>query len=163
MILFRGRLIRPSTDDFFIWELFPKIFPNSKEIKLLIKSQPTKEEYRQGCVDWIVEELITYQEILDRKNELRPDLRMQLPELVYHVESGMIAPDTICDPFSLTTTDVITFDSWENAKLAYDNTFNYENIIEFKEINSICNNTIDHEFFIDGIKFDNWDNWVSKI
>jgi len=160
MILFKGRLTRPSTDDFFIWELF-QIFPGPlREIEFLLKSQATKEQYPQGCINWIVEELITYQEILDRKNELRPDLRMQLPKLTYHVESGIIAPDTLCDPFSLTTTEVITFDTWENAKFAYDTTFSDENIIRLKQINSICNNTITHEYFIDGVKFD---NWIPKI
>lgn len=143
---------RPSLDHLFFIEKFDTqsciIYPSFGEHK------PNLE---LGIIGSITGEQITWAEMFDRSDELRPDLRelaqsVDKTDYLNNIEKCGIGP--IFNPFSLTLTIITEYTTLENALHVINDVFyTDENVrntnLKFEETN---NTVISEELFIDGVK-----------
>jgi hypothetical protein len=115
------KLTRPSLDHRFLLEIienmtlleFPSNYYEYQAIKRLGKID--------GLVDTYHDEVISWEEIYARKDELRSDLRDWLVENHFNIQKNFqLSNDSsstgpLLNPFSLTFTKHIIFDTMENA------------------------------------------------
>ena len=159
-VVYKTQVTRPSLGDLFVYELLygvPNIFSYQSE-----KPQQYWQKIRvekQGCLDAVYEESISWTEFFDRKNELRPDIKDLIES---YSLSDMIGFGPCINLFSLTHTQLLMFDTLENAKFAYDTTlFGDEQLImKVKTALETTNNTCVHTMLVNDVKVE---DWVPKI
>lgn len=144
-VIYKARFTRPSLNHMFVHEddpgnsRFPLIVPYQY---ILMKNHS-------------YEELISWDEVFQRKQELRPDLR-------YKIDFNNLTVDMMegygprYNPFSLTCTEIWEYDSWEDAMTSYDNTFTDENIKWFIDQCRKTENSYVGEHYINGVKVEDW-------
>ena len=155
-VLYRAQVIRPSLDDLFFIEF---VNPGDIFISPIINTVNNEIGYFSECISYTYEEMIFWDEVFLRKDELRPDLK-------YQIESNSLTKDDMVgigpnfNPFSLTYTELAEYNSWEDAMSAYHIMF--PDGIEFGIIDVLkqSNNTYVQEHYIDGIKVE---DWIPKI
>lgn len=98
------------------------------------------------------EEFITWAELIERKDELRPDLKYMLSQ------QGLLDITTILDtygegppfnPFSLTHTRSAEYETFEDWVLNYNWVFEQNTIAKIALETTV--NTVDEELYIDGV------------
>jgi len=105
-----------------------------------------------------------WEDIFNRKEELRDDLKRAIGLLDVDELKEKYIP--LYDPFSLTLTWTITYDTWDNAKLSHDiyvveivNT-----LLKFNEQVVQTENTISHAYYnVDGDTVTYIEDWESLI
>ena len=167
-VLYKAQVTRPSLDDLFFFELV-----KSKNIFISPIDDTIKNSF-SGCISYTFEEMISWDEVFLRKEELRPDLKYQI-ESNSLTKDDMIATGPKFNPFSLTYTELVEYNSWEDAMFAYQTMFpdlglveydSWEDAVltylEFGLIDMLkkSNNTYVQEHYIDGIKVN---DWIPKI
>jgi hypothetical protein len=159
-VLYKAQSIRPSINDLFAFEC-PMVFnlfetesmaPFGKGISGWMFGKDTP-----GWINLTYEELISWEEIFNRKDELRPDLKNIIQ---YYTLTDMGTSSPMYNPFSLTFTELWEFDSLENAKTTIDNILNDDGINILTKNIILSNNIFIEKLFINGVKVD---NWVPKI
>jgi hypothetical protein len=150
-VLYKAQSIRPSINDIFTFEC-PMVFNlfETKSMAPFGKDTP-------GWINLTYEELTSWEEIFNRKDELRPDLKNIIQ---YYTLRDMGTSSPIYNPFSLTFTELWEFDSLENAKTTIDNILNDDGINILTKNIILSNNIFIEKLFINGVKVD---NWVPKI
>ncbi len=109
--------------------------------------------------NYTYEEIISWDDVFQRKNELRHDLK-------FIIESNNLSSTMMkgygpsFNPFSLTLTELWEYHSWEDAMIRYDQVFTEENMRFFVETCKFYENTYISEHYIDGIKVD---DWISRV
>jgi hypothetical protein len=174
-------ITRPSLDSLFVFELdeiIEKISPNRRMI--MIDRCPEGKTIEAIHADTVIlesklsldspkiilkryEEFISWDEVIERKNELRPDIRYRLDQLgildrATNLNSYGEGPNF--NPFSLTHTRNAVYETFEDWELHYNYFFNqiledrkrYYNYF-FKEKDTLESslNTVHEELYIDGI------------
>jgi hypothetical protein len=150
-VLYQPSYHRSSTNDLFAFECF--MFFNLFETMSIF--DPIK--LGPGCIRLTYEELISWEEIFNRKDELRPDLK-NIIQSYKLTDMGTFLP--VYNPFSLTFTELWEFDTLENAKTTISNIFNEDGVNLLTENIILFNNIFTEKLFIDGVEVD---DWVPKI
>ena len=99
------------------------------------------------------EEFITWNEIIERKHELRPDLRyiIEQSEGKFEDQSNIYGEGPSFNPFSLTHTRNATYETFEDWKLNYDSFSVNERKEDRLNRLKIVSNTLEEKLYIDGI------------
>lgn len=137
---------KPSNDDLFWWEFATEdgVFIN-----------PALLCYFDGFDGFISRRVlseITWEEVVSRKGELRPDIRAWLEGA--NVDNAV----PVYNPFENTVSAEFTFNTIENFNQAYDTLFrNSENNERYigglwDGLFSNSNNTVVEEVYVDGVK-----------
>lgn len=115
-----------------------------------------------GLIDEHVENQISWQEILDRRSELRPDQRVKLTESYLTNKINSANNNCFFNPFLETHTKLYTFDTWENFLTSYqiissfflvpDDGNYYSRIDELVISAKRFNNNISEFIYVDGIE-----------
>jgi hypothetical protein len=174
-------ITRPSLDSLFVFELdeiIEKISPNRKMI--MIDRCPEGRTIEALHADTVIlesklspgspkiilkryEEFIYWNEVIERKNELRPDIRYRLDQLglLANIENlNDISEGPNFNPFSLTHTRNAVYETFEDWELNYNYFFNqilegrkryYSNFFKEKHTVESSLNTVHEELYIDGI------------
>ena len=151
-VLYKSQVTRPSLDDLFFFESFIALQDLSIFFTCPIND---KVDIVSGCISYTVEEIISWNEIFLRKEELRPDLK-------YQIRSNNLSKDDIVgigpkfNPFSLTYTELFEYNSWEDAMLGYHNMFPDDLAFEIIDKLKKSNNNFVQEHYINGIKVNDW-------
>ena len=165
-------IIRPSLDSLFVFELTEvestkiSILDNyfsfgSQANTILLESKLSPNSPK--IILHRYEEFITWKEILERKNELRPDLKYELDRLglLDNIENlNAISEGPNFNPFSLTHTRVATYETFDDWLLNYNWACDMKKNTEskFNELYPNLNrgldavsNTVYEKLYIDGI------------
>jgi hypothetical protein len=154
-VIYRMKAERSSLNDMFWFE------PEPSGISFLPKKA---KEYSKGIFDnmpgfngYVIYPTISWNEIELRKNELRPDLKEYVDNVLH--DATIDLTEMLGNPFELVSTIELNFDTIENFSDAYTKTFvegeeaiNFSNLLIsfFTE----TNNTIVEEVLVDGVKID---------
>ena len=155
-VLYKSQITRPSLDDLFFFESMVL-----RDLSIFF-THPINDKVDigvSGCISYTIEEIISWDEIFLRKEELRPDLK-------YQIRSNNLSKDDMVgigpkfNPFSLTYTELFEYNSWEDAMLGYHNMFHDGIAFEIIDKLKQSNNNFVQEHYINGIKVD---DWIPKI
>jgi len=174
-------ITRPSLDSLFVFELNEIIEKTSPNRRMVMIDRCPEDRTIEGIhADTIIlesklspdspkiilkryEEFIYWNEVIVRKNELRPDIRYRLDQLglLDNIENlNAISEGPNFNPFSLTHTRNAVYETFEDWELNYNYFFNqmlegqklYYNIFfKEKDIFESSLNTVHEELYIDGV------------
>jgi hypothetical protein len=98
------------------------------------------------------EEVITWNEVLERKNDLRASDKFLLEASWNDGDNGYtdISQYPLYNPFTLTNTQILVFDTLENLITTYNNILSNDKVTELVSKATAANNVITEEIFVDG-------------
>lgn len=140
-IILKSKFTRISLDHLFALEL-RSMFPRLYSCMLLFIPPDPPPLVKKRTLG----ELISWQEIFQRKQELRPDLR-------YIINTKNFTSDIINEydpyfnPFSLTWTEIWEYDSWDSAIEGYNQFFTVEIINLLTNYCMLTKNDFDTAFY----------------
>lgn len=159
-VLLKIKTTRPDLQEKFFFECFIdwEQRPWVEAIEAGLASQP-------GLIRATLEEHCPREELVARRDELRDDLKFMADDCMdfepEYLDDPLMSgwPSWGADmsppfnPFSLTFTTHLEFDTVENALNWYNNlTFPDDSLWSIKELISTHNNTIEEHLFVDGIE-----------
>ena len=162
-VIYKEITTRPSVNDLFYFEGYPKNSANGI-FDLLIDDSSLNSKNVDCVKDWpvthvvssVYENKITWQEILDRRSELRSDLKdtLTVEFLNNKITTGGDYQYCYFNPFSTTLISTATWNTWEDFVSDYRATYAYlstdsEAVISFtttiaraKEYNNVISEVI---------------------
>jgi hypothetical protein len=98
------------------------------------------------------EEVITWNEVWERRNELRVSEKSLAEASWNDGDNGYtdIYPYPLVNPFTLTYTQILVFDTLENLITTYNNILSNDKVTELVSEATAANNVITEEIFVDG-------------
>ncbi len=157
-VLYKAQVTRLSLDDLFFFEFLSDIQFDNHFVRPYVDITDLNESgLFSKCISYTIEEMISWDEVFLRKDELRPDLKYQINSKNL-TKDDMDGIGPLYNPFSLTHTELVEYNSWEDAMSAYDTFFDLTYVII--DMLKQSNNTYIQEHYIDGIKVE---DWVSKM
>jgi hypothetical protein len=157
-VLYKAQVTRSSLDDLFFFEFLPGYYYNNYFIHPYLDIVDLNEAgLFPKCISYTIKEMISWDEVFLRKDELRPDLKYQINSKNL-TKDDMYGIGPLYNPFSLTLTELAEYNSWEDAMSAYDTFFDRTYVII--DMLKQSNNTYIQEHYINGIKVE---DWVSKM
>lgn len=157
-VILKIKTTRPSLDSQFFFEVFLdwQNRPWIENVEAAMAMSP-------GLLRATMEEHISRDEIVARRNELRPGLEFIADDCMdfepeYHDPLQVNWPSWGADmsppfnPFSLTHTSVMEFDTEENARNWLVNSFREEDLPNLKSLLQTHNNTIQELLLVDGVE-----------
>ena len=98
------------------------------------------------------EEVITWNEIWERRNELRASEKFLAEASWNDGDNGYTERSQYADfnPFTLTNTQILVFDTLENLITTYNNILSNDKVTELVSEATAANNVITEEIFVDG-------------
>lgn len=156
-------ITRPSLSSMFVFEFTASEFclvSSSADLRLSRHSitQERESKLSPGSPKIIYhryEEFISWSEVIDRKNELRPDLKYTLDQLgiLDIVKTSDIYGDgPTYNPFSLTHTRNAEYETFEDWQLNYNWVYDLTPISDRVALLAESLNTVDEKLYIDGVE-----------
>ena len=111
---------------------------------------------KTGFTSFVIDDLLTWTQILARKDELRPDL-LDLTESeyfrMYMLETAHANYHPPVNPFSTTWTAIGTWDTLENMQAGVGQALEEMNLVSmWNDSLTHTNNTLVEEVYVDGVK-----------
>ncbi len=164
-VIYKEITTRPSVNDMFYFEALDSSSYNSEIFDFNISSSDTIMHNSisyiaawplTGLTSQVFEGLISWQEILTRRNELRADLKDILTVEFLNNKISTFGSDHLCylNPFSTTLTSTCIFDTLENLITSYNSS---ATSLSANDITTIAqaklyNNVISEILIIDGVE-----------
>jgi len=98
------------------------------------------------------EEVITWNEVWERRNELRASEKFLVEATWNDGDNGFTEKSQYADfnPFTLTNTQILVFDTLENLITTYNTMLSNDKVTELVSEATAANNVITEEIFVDG-------------